>query len=239
MMDRRQLRLRQQVPAPAPDPEQEPEPHYKSVEAAVSVQRPVNETVTGRATQKTPLPHMPEVNGERARPDGFEYASREGTTILEFEEPPDVPLPISVYLEESRNGDLMIRGFATGRTTAPGSGSAPTCILGGSARERVELRLTNEDPTNGIRIAADQTLVNDGWLIPANTTPEPFTFQTGVWAISAATQAVAVSYLVTYEQVFMVGAHAHHRREGQKGILAAAEAQAARLARRMEGYLHA
>lgn len=215
-----------------------PEPHFKQVDDVLVHEREIPTGVGAHPTQKTPLPHMPEVHGENAQADYHQMRPTEGMVELEFEEPPEFATPISVYVEESRDGDLMIKGFSTKVTSVPANTAAPAVILSGSSRERLYVVITNEDATNGIRIGSQQAMVNgDGWLIPKGVTTEPLPIQTEIWAQSTASAAVQVSILVVYEQVFMTGAKPHSRKRRNKGLFKQAEDEAQRLARRIEGWM--
>lgn len=233
-MGRRQVRvaaIEKQLPAHM----MQPEPQWREIEEVLVHERPIPVGVGSHVTVKQPLPHMPEVHGEKGSPDMFEMSSAEGITELEFEPAPDLPIPISVYVEESRNGDLMIRGFGTKVTTCPGNTTPATCILTGSARERHEFRITNEDPTNAIRIAPRQDLISQGWLLLANTTSEPIPVQTEVYAQSTAATPVQVSILSVYEQVFFTGSQPRSRKRHRRRMMAAALQEAERMTRRIEG----
>lgn len=238
-MNRRILRLQGQTKN-LPMPGQQPEPNWKGVEAATNVPRPVPVSVGSHATQKTPLPHMPEVHGEKALPDYHEMRGTEATTELEFEPAPEFPSPISVYVEESRNGDLMIRGFSTKITTVPDNTGIATCILSGSSRERSEVRIIVETAGKAIRIGPTQDLAQtQGFRITNGIGPEgdALPIQTEIWAISNDASTITVSILCVYEKVFFSGAQPHSRKRRHRKLLEAAQIEAADLAARMQGFM--
>lgn len=236
-MDRRVLRL-QGARGRLPGVMQQPLPNWKGVEAATNIPRPVPTAVGAHPTTKTPLPHMPEVHGEKALPDYHELRETEATVELEFEEAPDFPNPVSVFVEESRNGDLMIRALSTAQTVVPDNTDIPRRLVGGCSRERSEVRIMVETAGKAIRIGYSQdTVLNQGFLITNGYAPsgEALPIQTDIWAISNDNSRINVSVLTVYERVFYSGSQPHSRKRRHSRLMEALEHEARDLAARAQG----
>ncbi len=114
-----------------------------------------------------------------------------------------LPSPVPVYIVEGAGGARTLRLAVPRSMTVPANTTAEPVRICSRNDTRVEVRLLNEDGTNGIRFASTLAALSSGTgaLLPKSATSYlNLPGQNDLWAVSDGAAAAKLSVVEVYEQ---------------------------------------
>ena len=115
-----------------------------------------------------------------------------------------LPSPVPVYLVEGAGGARTLRQAVPRSLTVPANTTAEPVRVCSRNDTRVEIRLLNEDGTNGIRFASTLAALSSGTgaLLPKSATSYlTLPGQNDLWAVSDGAATAKLSVVEIYEQI--------------------------------------